>query len=140
MAVASAAVLMWLTVRTIRLDAMSARRLVAELRLAQLAALFLVLVAGAHVGFAVTAESQTGTGLDIALALGFLVVAALATTRDPREALTVLALAFLAHAIVDVLHRPGALPSGVAPEWYLVGCAVYNLGLGAVCYAPILRR
>ena len=54
--------------------------------------------------------------------------------------LIVLALAFGAHAVVDILHRPGALPVGVVPQWYLVGCAVYNVALGALCYLPLLRR
>jgi hypothetical protein len=29
---------------------------------------------------------------------------------------------------------------GVVPQWYLVGCAVYNVALGALCYLPLLRR
>jgi hypothetical protein len=54
--------------------------------------------------------------------------------------LTIIALAFAAHAIVDVAHRPGLLPEGLAPRWYAVGCAVYDVVIGAVCYLPVLRR
>jgi len=38
-----------------------------------------------------------------------------------------------------VAHRPGALP-GIAPRWYLVGCAIYDVYIGALCYLPILKR
>lgn len=129
----------WYAVRTSMVPPVSPDRLVAELRLAQFAALLLTLTAGAYIGFAVSHEAIVGVGLDIALAVGFLVVAASTLVRDPRQALTVLALAFAAHAIVDVAHRPGALPE-IAPRWYLVGCAVYDVYIGALCYLPILRR
>ncbi len=62
-----------------RLDVSSPNRLVMELRLAQFASLLLVLAAGIYVGLAVAHESSAGVGVDIALAIGFFVVAALAT-------------------------------------------------------------
>lgn len=129
----------WYAVRSSMVPPSSPDRLVAELRLAQFAALLLALVAGAYVGFAVAHEEQVGVGMDIALAVGFLVVAASTLVRDPRQALTILALAFAAHAVLDVAHRPGGLP-GIAPRWYLVGCAIYDVYIGALCYLPILRR
>lgn len=132
--------LTWQAVRTAAVPANSPHRLVAELRLAQLAALVLTLTAGAYIGFAVTHENQPGVGLDIALAVGFLVVAAVTMVRDPRQALTIVALAFVAHAVLDIAHRPGILPDGLTPRWYAVGCAVYDLYLGALCYLPLLRR
>jgi hypothetical protein len=114
-------------------------RLVAELRLAQFAALLLAITAGAYIGFAVKHESQLGVGFDIALALGFLIVAAATLVRDPYQALTILALAFAAHAVVDIAHQPGGLPD-VAPRWYLTGSAIYDVYIGTLCYLPILRR
>ena len=131
----------WLAVRSARVPVTSPDRLVAELRLAQLAALLLVLSAGAYVGLAVAHEAQPGVGFDIALAAGFFVVAASTLVRDPRQALTILALAFAAHAIVDVAHRPHwPLPDGIAPRWYSIWCAVYDVYIGAICYFPMLRR
>jgi hypothetical protein len=131
----------WQAIRTTREPVNSPDRLVSELRLAQLAALLLVLSAGAYIGLAVAHEAQPGVGFDIALAVGFFVVGAATLVRDPRQALTMLALAFAAHAILDVAHRPGwPLPDGVAPRWYSIGCAVYDVYLGALCYLPILRR
>ena len=112
-------------------------RLVAELRLAQIAALLLALSAGAYVGLAVAHEAQPGVGFDVALAVGFFVVAAATLVRDPRQALTMLALAFAAHAVLDVAHRPGlALPDGMAPRWYSIGCAVYDVYIGALVLLP----
>jgi hypothetical protein len=130
----------WHGVRTARIPVASPDRLVAELRLAQIAALLLAMTAGAYIGFAVTHEDQPGSGLDIALAGMFFLVAASTMVRDPRQALTILALAFAAHAVVDVGHRPGGLPDGIAPRWYILGCAVFDVYIGAVAYLPILRR
>ena len=144
-AVASGAGFVWLSLRTLQLDTNAPSRLIAELRLAQIGALLrrqntLGVARGSYIGFAGVASTAAGGGLDIALALGFFVVAASAPTRDPREALIILAIAFVAHAVVDILHRPGALSVGIVPQWYLIGCAVYNIAIGALCYLPVLRR
>ena len=130
----------WQSIRTAGIAPASPERLIAELRLAQMAALLLTLSAGAYIGFAVIRENDPGVGLDVALAVGFLVVAAVTMLRDPRQALTIVALAFLAHAVLDIAHRPGLLPEGLAPRWYAIGCAVYDVFMGAVCYLPVLRR
>lgn len=115
-------------------------RLVAELRLAQIAALLLTVCAGAYLGFAAVHETRTGVALDAALAAGFLVLAGYTLLCDPRQALTLLALGFGSHALLDIAHRPGVLPEDLAPHWYTTGCAVYNVAIGALCYLPILRR
>lgn len=130
----------WQAIRTAAIPAASPERLIAELRLAQMAALLLTLSAGAYIGFAVAREHDPGVGLDIALSVGFLLVAAFTMLRDPRQALTIVALAFAAHAVVDIAHRPGLLSDGLAPRWYAIGCAVYDVFVGAVCYLPVLRR
>ena len=130
----------WQAIRTAAIPSSDPHRLVAELRLAQLGALLLTLAAGAYLGFAVVREHDPGVGFDIALAVGFTVVAAWTMMRDPRQALTILALAFAGHALVDILHRPGLLPDDLAPRWYAIGCAVYDVYLGVLCYVPVLRR
>ncbi len=129
----------WQAVRTALIPVSAPDRLVAELRLSQLAALILVIAGGTYIGMAVVHEETRGVGFDVALSVGFVVIAATALMRDPRQALTLLALAFAAHAILDVAHRPGLLPA-VAPRWYLLGSAVYDVCIGALCYLPILRR
>ena len=128
------------SLRTAAIPLSSPDRLIAELRLGQIGALVLTLVAGAYLGFAAVHEARIGVGLDIAFAAGFFVLAAYTLTCDPREALTLLALGFAGHAVLDIAHRPGALPDGLAPQWYTVGCAVFDVVVGALCYFPILRR
>lgn len=128
------------SLRTAAIPVSSPERLVAELRLAQIAALLLVLVAGAYLGLAAVHETRTGVAVDIALAAGFFVLAGYTLTCDPRQALTLLALGFGAHAILDIAHRPGVLPEGLAPRWYTVGGATFDVIVGALCYFPILRR
>jgi len=130
----------WLSLRAARVSVVSPERLVAEFRVMQIGSLILALVAGAYLGFAAAAQGRVGVGMDVLLALGFLVVAAVVLTRDPREGLTILALAFAAHALVDILHRPGLLPGDIAPRWYATGCASLNVCLGALSYLPILKR
>ena len=130
----------WLAVRTAALPVSTPQRLIDELRLAQMAALLLTLTAGAYLGFAVVRENEPGVGLDIALAIGFLIAAGTSMIKDPRQALTILALAFAAHAVLDVAHRPGLLPDALAPRWYAIGCAVYDVFIGALCYLPVLKR
>ena len=137
---ALAAVFTWQSVRTSSIPTSSPQRLIDELRLAQLAALLLTLAAGAYIGFAVTRENEPGVGFDIALAVCFMLVAAVTMVRDPRQALTIVALAFAAHAVLDVAHRPGFLPEALAPRWYAIGCAVFDVYIGALCYLPVLRR
>jgi hypothetical protein len=137
---AVAAAFTWLSIRTSSIPASSPDRLISELRLAQFGALLLAMTAGAYIGMAVTHETLLGVGLDVALAMGFLVTSAVTLLRDPRQALTILALGFVAHALVDVAHRPGLLPEGLAPSWYAIGCAVFDLFIGALCYFPLLRR
>lgn len=130
----------WLAVRTALIPVSAPERLIGELRLSQFGALLLVISAGAYVGTAISHEEVRGVGFDVAFSVGFFVVAATTMLRDPRQALTMLALAFAAHALLDVAHRPGLLPAEIAPRWYLIGCAVYDVCIGALCYLPILRR
>jgi hypothetical protein len=130
----------WQSVRTSSIATTSPERLIEELRLAQMAALFLTLAAGAYIGFAVGRENEPGVGFDIAFAVCFLLVAAITMVRDPRQALTILALALAAHAVLDIAHRPGLLPDALAPRWYAIGCAVFDVYIGALCYLPVLRR
>ena len=137
---ALAIILVRLALAAVRADPGSPSRMVAELRLAQFAALVLTLSAGSYVGFALAQESAAGSGLDVALAVGFLVSAAVAVTRAPRTALILLAVAFAGHAGVDLLHGAGLLPSDSMPPWYATACAVYDVGIAGVCCLPLVYR
>jgi uncharacterized membrane protein HdeD (DUF308 family) len=129
-----------LAVIATKTDPTSPQRLVAELRLAQFAALLLVLSAGTYIGFALAHESTAGSGLDVALGVGFLILASVTVTQDPKRALTLLAVAFAGHAVVDLLHSAGVLPAEALPTWYATACAIYDVAIAAVCYLPIVRR
>jgi hypothetical protein len=136
----AAAVLARLSWQAARTPVSDGTRLVAEFRVIRLAAILLAATGAIYIGLAVAREHTTGAALEIALAGGFVAVGAIAMTRDPRQALSMLALAFVAHALVDNAHRPGLLPPEFAPRWYLVGCAVYDSVVAAICYWPALRR
>jgi hypothetical protein len=132
--------MLWMTWRTLRIPVSAPDRLVAELRLAQFGAVLLALIAGASLGLAAVNEARPGIAIEGALALAFFSIATVAPLRDPREALTLLALAFGAHALADISHRPGLLPDHIAPTWFTIGCALLNLFIGGLCYLPVLRR
>ena len=129
-----------LSLIALKADPSSPARLVAELRLAQFAAMVLVLSAGVYIGFALAHESTTGSGLDVALGVGFLLLASVAVSQDPRLALTILAVAFAGHAVVDLLHGAEVLPAEAVPLWYATACAIYDVVMAGVCYVPIVRR
>ena len=137
---ALALVVIRLSVNATKADTNSPQRLIAELRLAQFAALLLVLTAGVYIGFALAHASVSGSGLDVALGVGFLVLATVAVSQDPRLALTLLAAAFAGHAVVDLLHSAEVLPAEALPAWYGTACAMYDVAIAAVCYLPIVRR
>ena len=111
-----------------------------ELRLGQVAALLLALTAGIYFGLAIAHEDTAGTGLDIAIAVGFWMIAALATTSEPTRALTTLALAWGCHALVDLAHGANILPASIVPSWYVTGCAIYDVCIAGLCVLPLVRR
>ncbi len=139
-AIALGGALAWLAVLATRTDAASPQRLIAELRLAQFSALLLTLAAAVYVGLAIANEQVAGAGLDIALAIGFFVVAGLVTTWEPVHALTALSIAWGAHGVVDLAHTADLLPAAIAPVWYPTACAIYDVAVAGLCYLPVLRR
>ena len=91
--------------------------------------------------FAATHENVPGAGLDVALALGFGLVAASTIVRDPRQALTMVCAGVRR---ARGRRRPSSWrpADGVVPRWYSVGCAIFNVHIGAVAYladAPALN-
>ncbi len=119
--------------RVHRVDPMQPERLIGELRLAQWAAILLAGIGAVPIGFTVTAGLAAAQA-DAAFGIVFVGLAGLVLQREPREALLVAAGGFVAHALLDIAHRPGLLPSDIAPRWYTVGCAIDNVCLAAVCY------
>jgi hypothetical protein len=134
---ASIAAFAW---RALSAPASSPDRLVAELRLAQVAALVLALMAGVSVGLAVGHAPRPDLSVEVALGGMLFLVAAVAPFQDPRLALTLVALGFAAHAVTDVMHRPGLLPADLTGQWYFVASACLDAVVGALCYLPLLKR
>ncbi len=121
------------------MESSNPNRLITELRLAQYAALLMVLTAGVYVGLAISQEQQPRNELDIAFSTGFILLAATAITRVPERALTTLAVAWTAHTIVDLGHISELL-SPVRPAWYPTACAIHDVVLAGFCYLPVWRR
>jgi hypothetical protein len=115
------------------LEAGGPARLVAQLRLAQWAALSLAATGAASIGLAVAQASAPLGAIEVTLGLASLVVAAIVLQREPRQALLIACAGFVAHALVDIGHRPGGL-APVAPPWFTIGCAVWNVYMAALCY------
>jgi hypothetical protein len=120
--------------RLLRIDASEPERLIGELRFAHWMALTLAAVGGAWVGLAAGRQTEVLSGIDLTIAIGLILTAAWTLQRDVRGALTILCIAFLAHAIIDAAHRPGLMQVDIAPRWFTLGCAAYNLYLSALCY------
>lgn len=120
--------------RVTQIDPEETDRLIGELRLGQWMAVVFAGMSGVPIGLALAQPGIAVAHLDIALAVAFIGVAGFVLQRDPREGLLVASLAFLAHALVDILHRPGWLPPDLSPRWYTAGCATFNVYLAAWCF------
>ncbi len=120
--------------RVSRADPSQPERLIGELRLAQWAAVLLVLVGAPAIGFAAGRAAVPLGTLDVTIAVLYLLLAGLVLLREPRTGLLIAAVALLAHALVDLAHRPGGLSDELMPRWYLAGCAAWNLTLSAICF------
>jgi hypothetical protein len=120
--------------RVARFDPSLPDRLIGELRLARWAAVLLAAVGGISAGLAIARpEIQVGNA-DVALGVVFVGWAGVVLQREPREGLLLAAGAFVAHALIDIAHRPGLLSPEVAPPWYTLACAIYDVYIAALCW------
>jgi hypothetical protein len=123
----------------VRIDPAEPQRLIAELRLSQWMAAILASVGGAWVALAASHGAQPLGGIDLMIAIALIVLATWTLQRETRSALAWLCGAFLAHAIIDTAHRPGGLTPDLAPRWFTLGCAAFNLLLSALCFWALRR-
>ena len=134
-AVLSASAMIFLAWQIARTDVNHPARLIGQLRLAQCAAMLLAATGAVPIGLAIGASPEVPLAhLDLTLGVVFVVLAGLVLLRDPRQGLLVAAGAFVAHAFIDLAHRPGLLSPGIGPRWFFVSCAVYDVTLAAICY------
>ena len=129
----------WLSSQATNMEPSNPNRLITELLLAQYAALLMVLTAGVYIGLVLTQEQQPRIELDVALSTGFILLAAIAITWVPEKALTALAVAWTAHAMIDLGHIAELL-SPIRPSWYPTTCALHDVVLAGFCYLPVWRR
>jgi hypothetical protein len=120
--------------RVTRTDPEETDRLIGELRLAQWMAVLLAGVSGITLGLALARPAVPLANVDAAVSIVFIGLAGIVLQRDPRDGLLLASIGFLLHALVDIAHRPGWLPTDLAPRWFTVGCAVYNIYLAAWCF------
>lgn len=120
--------------RVSRIDPAAPERLIGELRVAQMAAIVLAALGAVPIGLAIGATPGGLTHIDAAIGVGFVILSGFVLLRDPRAALWLAAAGFIAHALVDVAHRPGWLRPDLAPRWYIIGCATYDVYFAGICY------
>jgi hypothetical protein len=120
--------------RLAAIDPAEPERLIGELRFAHWMGLVLAAVGGAWIGLAAAHGAQALGGLDLTIAIAVIVIAAWTFHQDTHRALMILLIAFFAHAIIDIAHRPGWLAVDLAPRWFTLGCAAFNLYLSALCF------
>lgn len=120
--------------RVTHMDPDDSERLIGELRLGQWMAVLLATVSGVPIGLSLSRVDLPLAHLDAALAVAFMAVAGFVLQRDTREGLLIASLGFIAHALIDISHRPGWLAPDLAPRWYTTGCAIYNVYLAAWCF------
>lgn len=120
--------------RLTRIDPAEPERLIAELRFTHWMAVILAVVGGAWIGLAAARATPALSGVDLTIAIAATLAAAWTLQRETRNALAILCVAFLAHAIIDTAHRPGWLAADLAPRWFTLGCAAFNVYLSALCF------
>ena len=120
--------------RISRLDPSGPDRLIGELRLAQWAASVFAAISAISIGLALANLSAPLAHVDAAMGVMFAGAAGFILQRDPREALLLLAVGFGTHALVDIAHRPGWLSPDLAPRWYMIGGATFDVYVAALCY------
>ena len=132
--VTALAVLTW---QTVRIPGHAPHRVVAELRLAQAAAVLVAFSAAFLAGLGASAPGPVAA-LDMACAVLVAGLALMTLVRDPRAALAWIAAAFLGRAVLDLAHLLGWLPM-VAADAVLAGSAAANGCAAALCVLPLSR-
>lgn len=126
-----------LTWQTVRIPAHAPHRVIAELRLAQAAAVLLGFSAAFLAGLAASGPAPVAA-LDMGLAVLACGLALMTLVRDPRAGLAWLGAAFLVRGLVDLAHGLDWLPAVAATRVH-VGGLVINLWAAACCVLPLSR-
>ena len=117
-----------------RIDPAEPSRVIGELRLAQWAAILLASLGGVPVGMAVAGSAIPLAHLDATLGFAIVVFAGFVLYREPPQALRLASAGFMAHAVIQLGHRPGWLAADLSPLWFTAGSATYDLCMAAICF------
>ena len=133
-ALLSGSALAALTLRLQRTDPDSTERVVGELHVMRWIAVILAATGALTAGLAVARATPPMGALEVTIGVAFIAIAGVTLAWHPRQGLLISAGAFVLHALVDIAHRPGLLSPEIAPRWFTVGCAIYDVYVAAVCY------
>ena len=120
--------------RVARIDASQPDRLIGEMRVAQWAAVLLAAAGAMPMGLGVAGAMLETAHVDVAFGFGYVLFAGLILQREPRSALLFAMAGCVSHALLDISHRPGGLSPDLAPRWFMIGSASYDVALAAICY------
>ena len=95
----------------------------------------LIVIASYYVLFAVMGASGRTLALEIAVAIGFLLLA----TAGYKRSLWLIVLAIVGHGIFDIFHHFQIENPGV-PHWWPGFCAIFDVILGALLAVRLSRR
>jgi hypothetical protein len=95
----------------------------------------LIVIASYYVLFAVMAASGRTLVIEIAVASGFLLIAAIGYKRS----LWLVAIALVGHGIFDIVHHLFIENPGV-PHWWPGFCLVFDVIFGGLLAVCLLRR
>lgn len=133
-AILSGVALTALAWRVSRLDPSGSDRLIGELRLTQWATIVFAAIAAIPLGLALSHTDLPLAHVDAAIAVLFVGAAGGILQRDPREGLLLLAVGFGVHALLDIAHRPEWLSPDMAPRWFVIGAATFDVYVAALCF------
>jgi hypothetical protein len=117
-----------------RIDPRLPDRVVGELRLARWVGILVAAVGGISIGLSTARPDLAMAHLEASLGVVFVGLGGIVLQREPREGLLLASALFLAHALLNIAHRPGWLSVDLAPHWFTVGCAVYDVYLAGLCF------
>lgn len=109
-------------------------RVVGELRLARWIGVLVAAVGATSIGLAAARPELALGHLDASVGFVFVGLGGLVLQREPRDGLLLGTGLFLVHALFNIAHRPGWLSADVAPHWFTVGCAIYDVYLAGLCF------
>jgi hypothetical protein len=95
----------------------------------------LIVVASYYVLFASMAASGRTLVIEIAVAVGFLLLATIGYKRSPW----LVAIALVGHGVFDIVHQLVIENPGV-PHWWPGFCSAFDVTLGGLLTVRLLRR